>query len=88
MVFASSHGAIMTGLPRSQPDSASAKELFEVPDEVLLARAARSALDSNKNKGVAHPRWVAVMDTFVVGSTYAHLICRRFGMDPDEMVKR
>lgn len=78
----------MTGYPHSQPEIASAKAPFEVSDEVLLARAVRGALDSNKNKGVAHPRWVAVKDLFVVGSTYAHLICHRFGMDPDEMVKR
>jgi hypothetical protein len=61
---------------------------YEVSDEVLLARAVRGALDSSKNKGVPHPRWVAVKDLFVVGSNSAHWLCQRFGMDPDEMVKR
>jgi len=63
-------------------------EAYEVSDETLLRRAVGGALDSSKNKGVAHPRWVAVKDTFLVGSNYARLICYRFGLDPDEMVKR
>jgi len=64
------------------------KQPYEVSDNELLLRAVRSALDSRKNKGVPHPRWVAVMDVFAVGSNYALLICQRFGYDPDEMVKR
>lgn len=64
------------------------REPFEVPDEELLSRVVRDCRDQQKRKGVRHPRWVAAMDTFIVGSTYAHLICRRFGFDPDEMVKR
>lgn len=63
-------------------------EPYEVSDELLLSRAVSNALDSSRNKGVPHPRWVAVKDVFCVGSTYAHLICLRFGFDPDEMVKR
>jgi hypothetical protein len=61
---------------------------FEVSDHDLLARAVRGALDSRKNKGVEHPRWVAVMDLFVLGSNHAHWLCQRFNIDPDEMVKR
>lgn len=64
------------------------KEPYEVSDNELLLRAVNSALDGTKNKGVPHPRWVAVMAVFWVGSTYAHLLCRRFGLEPDEMVKR
>lgn len=63
-------------------------EPFEVSDDQLLSRVVRDCRDQRKRKGVLHPRWVAVMDTFIVGSTYAHLICRRFGYNPDEMVKR
>jgi len=64
------------------------KEPYEVPDDTLLLRAVRSALDSSKNKGVPHPRWVAVMSVFCVGSNYSRLICQRYGLDPDQMVKR
>lgn len=38
-------------------------------------------------RGLAY-RWVAVMDTFAVGSTVAHNLCREFGLDPDEKVRR
>ena len=33
------------------------------------------------------PRWVVIRDTFLVGSTTAHEICRSCGLDPDEIVK-
>jgi hypothetical protein len=32
-------------------------------------------------------RWSAVMDQFVLGSTYAYQLCRRFDIDPEEMVR-
>lgn len=56
--------------------------------EELLERAVRSARDRRHRKGQAHWRWVAVMDAFALGSTYAQMLCRLFGLDPDEMVKR
>lgn len=59
-----------------------------IPDDELLRRAVRTCRATSKNKGVAHPRWVAVMETFIVGSSYAHALCQRFGLDPDEMVRR
>lgn len=55
-------------------------------DEDLLRDAVRVARP-NRSHGRAAPRWVAVMDTFVLGSGYAHALCRRFGFDPDEMVR-
>jgi hypothetical protein len=60
----------------------------DIPDEKLVERAVRSARERGRRKGEKHPRWVAVMDTFALGSTYAHELCRRFGLDPDEPVKR
>ena len=61
-------------------------EPFEVSDEILLLRAVANC--RNRHISVKHPRWVAVANAFAVGSTYAHLLCRRFGYDPDELVKR
>ena len=55
-------------------------EPFEVSDEDLLKRVMRN-LDAGRDH---QPRWVAVMETFAVGSTYARLICDRFNMDPYE----
>lgn len=59
-----------------------------IPDAELLARAVRNARDRVTRKGFLHPRWVAVMDCFALGSTYSHQLCRRFGLDPAEMVKK
>lgn len=59
----------------------------DIPDTELLARAVKSARSLERLcKPV--PRWVAVKDVFLLGSTYAHQLCRRFGLDPDEMVTR
>ena len=59
-----------------------------IADEELLRRAVRSARDTTYRKGVKYPRWVGVMRVFALGSTYAHELCQRFDLDPDEMVKR
>jgi len=60
----------------------------DIPDEQLLRRAVSNCRSKFAPSGYEHPRWVAVMDTFALGSTYAHQLCRRFGFDPDEMVVR
>lgn len=60
----------------------------DIPDEVLLRRAVTQCRSNEYRKGVKHPRWVAVRDTFMLGSTYSKQLCKRFGLDPDEIVKR
>lgn len=50
----------------------------------LVSRAVRSA---RSRRGTKHPRWVAVMDTFGLGRTYANELCALCGVDPDEEVK-
>jgi hypothetical protein len=57
----------------------------DIPDADLLTRAVRNCRARQSGKA---PRWVAVSDTFVLGSTYSRQLCRRFGLDPDEMVGR
>lgn len=51
-------------------------------DEELLRRAVTTA-----TKRRTAPRWSAVADRFVIGSTYAGMLCERFDLNPDEMVK-
>lgn len=63
-------------------------DVNDIPDHTLLYRAVINCRDRQSRKGVKHMRWVAVMDTFALGSTYAQQLCRRFGVNPDEMVKR
>lgn len=60
----------------------------DIADADLLRRAVKSARSREYNRGSKHARWVAVMDAFALGSTYSRQLCRRFGFDPDEMVKR
>lgn len=62
------------------------RSVADIPDEELLRRAVTSAR-SNRSRGY-QPRWFAVMDAFLLGSTYAHQLCVRFGLDPDERVRR
>lgn len=58
-----------------------------IPDEKLLERAVRGSRTKVRDQRRKHPRWVHVADTFALGSTFAHQLCRRFGLDPDEPVK-
>lgn len=57
-----------------------------ISDAELLSRAVQNARP-RKGRGY-QPRWVGVSDAFVLGSTYSHQLCRRFGLDPDEKVRR
>lgn len=62
--------------------------VLSIPDADLLARAVQNCRARNLRKGVKHPRWTAVADTFALGSTYSQQLCRRFNLDPDAMVTR
>jgi hypothetical protein len=60
----------------------------DIPTDELLERAVRNARSRTHRKGQRHWRWVGVMDAFALGSTYAHQLCRRFNLDPEEYVTR
>lgn len=60
----------------------------DVSDAELLRRAVVNARDRQCRKGQKHARLVAVMDSFALGSTFSIQLCRRFNLDPDEMVSR
>lgn len=55
--------------------------LFEITNRDLVERAVRNAKPSQAGPA---PRWVAVMDTFALGSGYAYQLCRDFDLDPEE----
>jgi hypothetical protein len=50
-----------------------------------LIRTAVRMVTGTSRRGTQ--RWVAMKDAFCCGSGVAHALCRRFGYDPDEMVK-
>lgn len=53
-------------------------------DRQMLERAVTNAR-SHHRRG-RHPRWLAVMEVFNVGSMDAKDLCKLFGLDPDEQV--
>ena len=53
----------------------------------LIGRVMRNA-QPTKTKGAGIYRWAWVSNHFGVGSTVAHALCKEFGLDPDEMVKK
>jgi hypothetical protein len=59
-------------------------DVSSIADEELLRRAVGTARARGRGK---QPRWVGVMDAFLLGSTCARQLCWRFDLDPDEMVK-
>ena len=60
-------------------------DVSSIPDEELLKRAVKSA---RPHYSARSPLWVAVMDTFALGSTFAHQLCLRFDESPERVVKR
>lgn len=63
-------------------------DVSDISDAELVSRAVRNARSHSHRKGASHPRWVAVMDIFALGSTHSRQLCERFGLDPDEQVRR
>lgn len=57
-----------------------------IPDAELLRRAVRNCRRGNRRE--KSPLWSVVSDRFALGSTFSRQLCRRFELDPDEMVKR
>lgn len=58
---------------------------ISLTDAELLRRAVRGARCPGRQG--EHWRWVAVMEVFALGATYAQALCRRFDLDPDEKVR-
>lgn len=56
-------------------------------DEDLLKRAVANARVM-RGRTCYHERWIGVSDVFALGYTYSKQLCRRFGFNPDELVKR
>ena len=55
-----------------------------ISDAALVKRAVANA--RARRVAIETPRWVAIHDTFALGSTYSAELCRIHGLDPDEMI--
>lgn len=56
----------------------------EFSEQELIGRAVRAASGTHRQ---GTQRWVAMKAAFGCGSGVANALCRRFGFDPDEVVK-
>lgn len=55
----------------------------EITDEQLVKRAMMNARPHSNGEA---QRWVAVMDTFGLGSTYAWELCQAHNLNPEDKV--
>jgi hypothetical protein len=65
-----------------QPDH-KPRSVSDYTAEELVSRAVRNARPHACGES---PRWVAIQDTFALGSTYSIQLCRIHGLDPEEKV--
>lgn len=59
----------------------------DIPDNELLGRVLRHIQKRGRSREKL-PLWSVVGDRFALGSGYASQLCRRFGLDPEQIVKR
>ncbi len=59
------------------------RSVADIADEELLRRAVMYA----RPRG-GYPKWAIVAQMFGLGSTYSVQLCRRFGIDPNEIARR
>lgn len=62
------------------------RSVNDVPDNVLLGRAVRGIRNVRGGRRPKVVRWSVVAERFALGSTYAAQLCRRYGVEPDEIV--
>ena len=63
-------------------------ELFsDDPQYSPLAMVERAVRNAKPHRSGVSPRWVAVRDVFGYGHTTSVELCRRFGLDPFDMVE-
>ena len=56
------------------------RTVADITDAQLLERAVRSAVAKKRKREFA---WVAIRETFGLGSTFSVQLCERFGIDPE-----
>lgn len=54
-----------------------------VPDPAVARRVFHGARRVCARQWQRSPNWVLAMELYGTGSTYAHVICRRIGIDPN-----
>lgn len=63
-------------------------DVNSIADAELIRRViANCAVRPRARNARTVPLWCKVSDAFSLGSTYAHQLCRKFGHDPEMMVR-
>lgn len=62
-------------------------DVNDIPDDELLGRVLRYLQKRGRSREKL-PLWSIVSTKFALGSGYASQLCRRFGLNPDEIVRR
>jgi len=62
-------------------------DVNDIPDNELLQRVLLSLHKRGRSREKL-PLWSIVSDKFGLGCGYSSQLCRRFGLDPDEIVRR
>ncbi|QXH48926.1 hypothetical protein KSS93_15155 [Pseudomonas xanthosomatis] len=57
----------------------------EYTEDDLIGTAVRCVSGTSRQKT---PRWALMMNAFVCGSGVAQALCRRYGLDPDEGLRK
>ena len=53
----------------------------------LVKRAINGLLSPPSKRGRSVPLWNAVSERFFLGSTFSAQLCRKYGFDPDRLVR-
>ncbi len=61
-------------------------DVNDIPDAELLQRVLRNLSNRGRSR-TKRPLWSIVGEKFALGSGYSRQLCRRFGLDPDKMVR-
>jgi hypothetical protein len=62
-------------------------DVNDVPDNELLGRVLRYLATRGRGR-IKCPLWSVVSEHFALGSGYSIQLCRKYGLNPDEIVKR
>lgn len=61
----------------------------EIEERDLIRQVIRNLQGPSRYRSkYGTPRWALVRDTFCVGSGVAVALCREFGFDPEEMMRK
>lgn len=62
-------------------------DVNDIPDNVLLGRVIGHIAKRGRRREKAE-LWVIIQEHFALGATYSAQLCRRYGFEPSQLVRR